>query len=351
MNTEITLVQKPIIKHALIEVGKSVTERILELNLENLIATEDTVKSLKQLRAELNKEFENWEAQRKTIKEAVANPYMEFEAVYKLEISEKYKKAVDLLKDKIAFVEDGIKSEKKANVIRYFNELCATESIDFLKFENLGLEINLSTSEKAYKDKCNEFVQRVQDDKILIDTMEFAAEMMTEYKRNGFNASAAIKSVRDRKENEKLEAERLRRQETNRRETMLRSISMVYGDLTRCFHFISDENIFIAQSDIENLSKEDFQKLYVDVESKIIAFRKSQEQTLFNQQTVAPTVQQATAAQATPPAPEPLPAPTETKPQEPEKTFTASFEVTGTMAQLKGLGQYMKDNGLTYKNI
>ena len=30
---------------------------------------------------------------------------------------------------------------------------------------------------------------------------------------------------------------------------------------------------------------------------------------------------------------------------------TASFQVTGTMAELKSLGAYMKNNGITYKNL
>ena len=353
MNTEILLVQKPVIQHALVEVGKSVTERIIALNLENLIATDDTVSALKKLRAELNKEFDEYEAQRKAIKEAVANPYMEFEAVYKVEISEKYKKAVEVLKDKIAAVENNIKAEKKVNVTRYFNELCAVENIDFLKFENLGLEINLSTSEKAYKDKCNEFVSRVQDDIILINSMEFAAEMMAEYKKNGFNASLAITSVKTRKEEEKLESERLKQREIDRRQTALRGLSMAWSDLTRSLHFAQDENIFITLADVENLSKDEFQKRYVEIESKITSFRNSQPAAATHQAT-APTEQQQ-AAPATAPAPtkapEPLQAPTEAKPLVSEKQFAASFEVIGTKAQLESLVQYMKSNNLTYKNI
>jgi len=338
MSTEIQLIQQPIIKHDLLNVGKAVTERILSLNLENLVATEETVKALKSLRAELNKEFDEYEAQRKAIKEAVANPYMEFEAVYKSEIQVKYKGAVELLKDKIAIVEDKIKSEKKENVIRYFNELCAVEKVDFLTFDKLGIEINLSTSEKAYKEKCNEFVQRVQDDVLLIQVQQYAVEIMAEYKKT-LNASKAITTVIERKEAEKLEAERLHRQETTRRETMLRNLTLVYKDITRSFHFVSDENIFITHSDIEKLSKEEFQKVYVEIELKVIEFLRSREPQ-------TPEVKQAPIA-----TPEPLQAPTETKPTEPEKQFTAAFEVTATMQQLTALANYMKSNGLNYKNI
>ena len=54
---EIQLVQVPKIVHRLQEAGARVTERLKELGVESLVATEDTVKVLKELRAELNKEL------------------------------------------------------------------------------------------------------------------------------------------------------------------------------------------------------------------------------------------------------------------------------------------------------
>lgn len=343
MTTEIKLIQKPIIQHSLVEIGKTVTDRIFELNLENLVATEDTVKSLKSLRAELNKEFDNYELQRKAIDTACSSPYVEFYAVYKTEISEKYKKAVETLKDKIAIVEDKIKLEKKANVLRYFNELCASESIDFLKFENVGLEINLSTSEKAYKEKCNEFVQRISDDVLLINVQENPSEIFVEYKKT-LNASKAITAVSERKAAEKLQAERIKQAETQRRQTLLRGLSMVSHEMTKTFNWIQDENIFISNSDIENLSKDDFQIKFVYLESitKIVKPAPELLEQVINKipDTIKP-IEKPVAA--------PISAPIVETP--PEPTFTASFEVVGTMSQLKALGNYMKENNLTYKNI
>ena len=56
MKNQITLTQSPIIKHDLLSIGANVTKRIDELNVENLVVTVDTIKSMKSLRAELNKE-------------------------------------------------------------------------------------------------------------------------------------------------------------------------------------------------------------------------------------------------------------------------------------------------------
>ena len=72
---EIKLIQAPIIKHELEVVGKSIDQRLEELNIEGQVATEETVQSLKKLRAELNSELKEYEEQRKTVKNAVLAPY------------------------------------------------------------------------------------------------------------------------------------------------------------------------------------------------------------------------------------------------------------------------------------
>lgn len=330
------LVQKPVIIHKLLEVGKNVSERLAALNIDKLVANEDTVKSLKQLRADLNNEYTEFESQRKALKEAVAAPYMEFETLYKSEIQEKYKNASELLKDKITDVENRVKTEKKNVIVSYFNELCMSKNIDFLVFANTGIEINLSTSLKQYKEKCNEFVERVSDDVILINGTDYPAETMTEYKSNSFSASKAITSVRDRKEAERLEADRIKTAETNRRVKMLQSLAMVYHDITRSYSWVQDESLFIDLKDVENLSAFDFQKEYNRIEHEITLRTKPVASAV-----VKPTIKPEQVLQA----------PVEVKEPVIEKKVKAAFECEGTRSQLIALGQYMKDNGITYKNI
>lgn len=343
MNTQIELVQEPVIKHQLKIVGKNVTSRIDELNVGNLVAADDTIQSLKSLRADLNKELKEFENQRKALKSAIAQPYSDFETVYKTEVSEKYKAAIDILKDKIGEFEIKVKDKKQADIERYFAELCANEKIDFLAFKDTGISINLSTSVKKYKDECNAFVSRVADDLLLIQGQEYAPEIITVYKSNGYNASKAITEVLQRKEQEKLEAERIKQAETDRRTKMLQALAMVYHQLTRSYNWVQDDNIYIELKDIESLSKEDFQKRYVEIEAQI------KERTSTKPE---PVPEKPTPAPAPKPTAAPLQAPSvEKKENAPEKTFKASFECTGTMAQLKALGQYMKENNITYKNL
>jgi hypothetical protein len=333
--SEIKLVTVPKIVHKLKEVGFDVTKRIEELNLKNIVATEDTMKSLKDLRAELNKELAEFEEQRKFVKNGILSPYNEFNVIYETEISEKYKEAIDLLKDKIGSIELKIKDEKKTKVKDYYNELCLAEKIDFIPFEKIGMDINLSTTEKAYKEKCNEFVNKTIDDLNLIKTTEFEAEILTEYKST-LNISQAITTVKTRKANEAIEKERLLQIEINRRVAKIKSLGMLFDEMTKCYLY--DDEIFIAETFIKNSTVEEFTKKFIEYDEKIKEIERAKNQIDSPEQAkgmVQPQIQFISAPTI----------------KEKEDTVTASFEVTGTIAQLKALGQYMKSNNITYKNI
>jgi hypothetical protein len=352
-NKEIQLVQSPIIRHQLKEAGKEVSKRIAELNLDNQLATVQTVKFLKDLRAELNKDLADFETQRKLIKTAVNNPYIEFEDLYKTEISEKYKTAIDTLKDKIATVEDKIKSDKKKEVESYFNELCIAEKIDFIKFDKLGIDINLSTTEKKYKEQVNEYISKVIDDLNLIKSTDFEAEILTEYK-SSLNVSNAITSVKTRKENEAKEVERLKAEQRVNRINYIEKLGMRFFEITNSYDFNAD--IYISLDDINSLSKEDFTKKYLDLEARIkdVKAKELEEKRQLEAKQKADQVSESPIIECpiieTPKvvAP-PISAPIVEVAPEPIKT--ASFEVKATMTKLRALGEFMKTNGIIYKNI
>lgn len=345
MEKNIKLVQSPIITHKLQEAGKAVSKRIEELELDKQVATIETVKSLKELRAELNKELADFETQRKFIKEGVNNPYLEFETVYKTEISEKYKSAIDTLKDKISSVEINIKTEKKNSIETYFNELCVSENIDFIKFEKLGIDINLSTTEKKYKEQLNDYITKVVDDLNLIKSTDFEAEILTEYK-SSLNVSSAITTVKTRKENEKKEEERLKAEQRVNRINLLEKLGMRYVEITNAYEYNAD--IYLTFSDINTISKDQFTAKYHDFEAKIkdVKAKELAEKEKLNGNKVENPV---VAAPVIEPIASPVKAPIVEKEAEPLKK--ASFEVTATMTQLRALGAYMKENGIVYKNI
>lgn len=336
MENKIILKQPPVIVHKLHEAGEMVTKRIEELKIDSLVPTEDALKSLKQIRADLNKEFKEFEEQRKFLKNGINKPYLEFEEVYKSEISEKYTSAVNKLKEKIETVEIKLKEEKKDQVKSYFDELCAAKKIDFIPFEKAGININLSTSLKALKEQALEFINRVEDDISLINTFEHQAEIMAEYKRT-LNASQAIKEINDRKERERVEAERIKQQTIQRRKERLYEIGMKYDEFSKSFIRASE---FVTLDEIENLEKDEFDKRVIQIETRLKEYAQVPKEPVGNgqSQSAPQQVQQE----------EPLEAPAV---DESKKLVTASFEVTGTMEQLQGLSRYLRENKIQYKNI
>ena len=78
----IELQQLPIIVERLHSVKADIERRTAEAT--SLICTEETYKSVKDARAQLTKEFKEYEAQRTAIKSKILEPYNAFEQVYRV---------------------------------------------------------------------------------------------------------------------------------------------------------------------------------------------------------------------------------------------------------------------------
>ena len=222
MNEIILLKQEPIIEYSLLtQVGEEVRARIADLNLEGQVVTDQTVKSVKDMRAELNKEFAEFEKQRKFIKEAVSKPYQEFEAKYKEFVAKHYNEADDTLKGKIFSFENTLRLEREKELQGYFMELCSAKNIDFVPFGLMHLNITLSASMKSLKTQILEFVSKVEQDielaKTVSDSQEFNDKVMYEYRRS-LDINTAINTVKEREQalivaKERAEAEAKRKAE------------------------------------------------------------------------------------------------------------------------------------------
>ena len=78
-----------------------------------LECTEDTVKEIKKVRADLLKKFNAVESQRKELKKQVLAPYEAFEAIYKVNVTDIFKPADMALMQKITAVENELLREKQ----------------------------------------------------------------------------------------------------------------------------------------------------------------------------------------------------------------------------------------------
>lgn len=232
MSNEVIVVrQLPEIEERLQEIKVEVTARANKAM--SLVCTEENRQVIKDIRADLRKEFNGWEEKRKEVKEAVLAPYNNFEKVYKDCITDIFKRADADLKDKIDSVEDELKAQREAEVREYFDEYLASKNIDFITYENADINVTLSASMKSLKEKAKAFIDRVCDDLNLIDTQEHKEEIMYEYKRF-LNVSLAITTVTTRyralEEEKAKEAERKAKEEAEK--AAAEKVEMVVETLT-----------------------------------------------------------------------------------------------------------------------
>ena len=185
------------------------------MNLENQLVTEDTIKAVKGIRTDLNKEFAAFEEQRKFIKNAVTKPYQEFEEKYKEFIETHYKNAENTLKNKISAFENQLKEDKKERLASYFTELCQSLQIDFLTFAQVKLNVTLSASEKSLKETISAFVEGVNKDLDLLKSFpesdEFKAEVLHDYKKS-LDMANALRITQERKKAKEEELKRIEEQ-------------------------------------------------------------------------------------------------------------------------------------------
>lgn len=212
-NNIIQVKQLPIIVEQLHEVKAEVTAKVEQAL--SLVCTEDTIKDVKKVRSELNKELKDYEERRKAVKKAIMTPYEQFEMVYKDCISDTYKKADTELKGKIDSVENELKEQKKAEVKGYFDEYLTATGIDFVTFENANINVTLSASMKSLKEQAKAFIDKIVDDLNVINTQEHKDDILYEYKAS-LNVSAAITTVTNRYK--AIEAAKAREEERKARE-------------------------------------------------------------------------------------------------------------------------------------
>lgn len=209
----ITVTSLPEIQENLRALRESWNQKVQDASA--LICTEDTVQSVKTIRADMRKEFDEAEAQRKAAKSAYMAPWDAVEATYKECVSDAFKAADGALKEKITAFEGELKARCKEELQAYFDELCMAHGVDFLSLDtalNIGkLKIGLadakSRNAKKLKTDLGDVVARVAVGMDQINQMpeEDRAEIMAEYKLK-LDVGAAVATVEGRKR--RVQAER-----------------------------------------------------------------------------------------------------------------------------------------------
>ena len=240
----IELQQLPIIVERLHSVKAEIERRTAEAT--SLICTEETYKSVKDARAQLTKEFKEYEAQRTAIKSKILEPYNAFEQVYRECVTEPFKRADADLKGKIDATEREIKGRCEKQLEAYFQELCAVNHVDFLTFAQTGVRVDMASARaktpKKLMDQLRMMVEGCAQAMATIDGMAHGDEIAVEYKKC-LDLTLAIRLVTER--HQKLEAERQRAAE-EAKEVQFRT------------RRVDIENISSAEAEMEAAYREQF---------------------------------------------------------------------------------------------
>jgi hypothetical protein len=316
ISTIIIIEQLPVIKEQLKLIREDVKQSVEQAL--SMAVTEDTVKAVKAVRAKLTKDFKACEDKRKEVRKLVLTPYEEFEAVYKECVTSIYAPADAQLKQKIDEVENGLKEARRAEVTTYFAECCQSHNIDFLAFNQSGIDVNLTASKKALKEQAKAFVDKVADELSFIATQEHQAEVLVEYKKL-LNAVQAVTLVNKRHQELEAERERVRLAQEAReaRELAARKVDEAMREQAA---------IQAAQ-----------------------AAQAAQVQHTPPGMSAVASMLAPPAAPVAPPVAMPVPAPIQTVPQADEKHLTAKFKLKNANAQqLMSAISFMSEQGFNY---
>ena len=204
----ITLKGDFVIEERLKELSDEIDKKIEQANA--LVCTEESKSKVKKMRTALKKDFDVLENQRKSVKSKVLEKYNAFEELYKKYVTEKFKGADKSLSEKINVIENAQKKELEDAAREYFVEYAASEGIDFVTFEQIGLKIGVSDNDTKLRKQIVIFLNKVSEDLQLIETQENKEEILVEYKQS-LNVIDSINKVKIRIK--AIEAEKRRQEE------------------------------------------------------------------------------------------------------------------------------------------
>lgn len=172
---------------------EEVKTEIANLNINNLVVSEDNKQTLKNVRAGLNKKLALFESERKKIKEFVMQPYNDFEKVYDNKLKTVINEAVKTLDDKIKSIEEGQKKQNEDYAKEYFARKLESNPIRLAnKFEDAKVDLSLSTNNKKIREAIDAHFEKITNALIIIDAHEHKARLQLLWEKNNYDIGTAI---------------------------------------------------------------------------------------------------------------------------------------------------------------
>ena len=213
------VIRTPVISEAL----DSVTHQLNTVlaTVEQLQADDSSLKQVKAIRADLARQFLAMEEQRKAAKKQVMEPYLQAEEKYKAAIAEPFQAADKRLKAWVDNYQNGLKAAKEQELREYFEELCAVHGVDFLRFSDAGVAVDMAMARqiecRTVRKALETFVLKIRGDLDTILEMEDSAEILAEY-REHHDLQRAILDVTNRKKRIRWEEEQIQKAKDEKQE-------------------------------------------------------------------------------------------------------------------------------------
>lgn len=238
MNEEQSLIvvsQLPEIQENLRQLRDSWEQRAADA--ASMICTEETVQSLKDMRAEMRKEFQAADSVRKAAKEKYLAPWNAVEATFKDCVKDAFTRADESLKSTINGFEMELKQKCYDDLKIWYTELIQAEHIDFLTLDQAmalaGVKIGLDDAKRNTPRRLQDAVANVVSKIALnledISKMDDAPEIMAEFKLC-LDLGRAVANVQGRKrlvqaEKEAAEARRTAQEREKVAEEKVRAVA------------------------------------------------------------------------------------------------------------------------------
>lgn len=308
------------------ELEEAVKSKVAEYS--GIEYTEETLKSAKKDRAELNKLLKAIEERRKKVKEIINKPYADFEKELK-EVTALISDQVKEIDVQVKKFEDDQKEEKKKKIKVAYDESIG-ELAEILPFDRIFTQAYLN---KTYKleNAIEEVKKRIEEVKTDLGTID---EVCGKYKLNAKDvyirtldlSKALAEEKRLRELEEKMEADRIQKEKEEEERKKAQ-----------------EERAREEARKAEQKRLEEEQRR-ADEEEK----RKSE-----SQKPVAYVIAGGNREGESRDEPEPAVDPfiKQEEKSKPEKKVRTKFYAIGTMEQLKGLVAYMKENGIKYGKV
>ena len=216
--------QVPVIVENLMDMAASYQAKLDYIN--TLPRDDEGMKAVKALRAEARKEFEELDTKRKEVKQKVMGPYSKAETIFKSFVTTPFNQLDAACKAFSDSVEGEMKARCEAELKEYFEELCAMKGIHWLKWERMGIKVDMATARLKEPKKAMEAVkgkvEKICDD---LDTIsqEFkgdAAEYLAAYE-SCLDVSESIRRVNTRKEAQRIAQENRAQREARMQQSNL----------------------------------------------------------------------------------------------------------------------------------